>query len=142
VDRLDADAAAGRVEHLGEELAGLSDPLRRSRLPERSQIGAKIVIVGAYPAGEPASDALRHFRGASLGEGEAQDRAGIGALEQQPPDPRRQNLRLAGARRSGQPDMPIRIASAALIALKRMERARFAHRPYHSSRRISWSYSA
>ena len=58
-------------------------------------------------AREPAADPLRHFGRARLGEGEAQDRAGIDAAQQQPQHARRQHLRLAGAGRGRQPDMRV-----------------------------------
>ena len=133
VDRLDADAAPGRVEHLGEELAGPFAAGGRNVLAQRLEIGGQFGIGRADPAGEPAGDPLGHLGGAGLGEGEAQDRARIGAVQQQPPDARSEHLRLAGASRGGEPDMAPGVARRLLIALEPVEGADFRHFRYPRS---------
>ena len=118
VDGLDAQAAAGRVEHLGEERAGAGALRRVAGLAQRLQIAAEIGIGHPHPGGEPVGYALCHLRGARLGEGEAQSRGRLHALQQQAEDARGQDLRLARTRRGAEPDMRVGVGRARLLALE------------------------
>ena len=79
VDGLDAQAAAGRVEHAREQGPRPLTPLRPRILVEREQLLAELGILEPDPMGQPGMDALGHLGRARLGEGEAQDRGRIDA---------------------------------------------------------------
>ncbi len=131
VDRLNADAAAGRVEHPRKERA-------RARhhsgiemiLAKRKQLLAQIGLGHPHPAREPAIDPSGHLARTRLRKGEAQDRSGVDSAQQQAIDARGQHLCLAGPRRRRQPDMAFRVARARLIALQPgQEAAGLTHGP-------------
>ena len=150
VDRLDAQPAAGRLEHAREQGARVGAGFRRDVLAQSGEFLGERAVLHPHPARQPRVDAVGHLGGARLGEGEAENRGGIVAREQQPDHARGQHMRLAGAGRRRQPDEPPRIGRVGLRAFERAERRRAAAhsgsssgarscRPYHSSSRISWS---
>jgi hypothetical protein len=116
VDRLDPQATARRIEYLGEQ--GARAVLQRldRALAERDQIRRQRRRGHPHPCGQPPVDALRHLGCACLGEGQAEDRAGIDTAQQQAEHPRRQHLGLARAGRRGQPDVRGRVARIGLRA--------------------------
>ena len=102
------------------------------RLAEREQIVAQRDVGHPHPGGKPGGDAVGHFGGAGLGEGQAQDRAGIDLPEEQAEDSRGEDLGLAGARRSRQSGVRHRVRSALLVAFengKGFEAARHVRLP-------------
>ncbi len=151
VDRLHPDRAAGTVDHRREQRPRPRHQFRHPRIvteqieveAQRLQVEPQLAILHPHPGGEPFVDAMRHFGGARLRKGDAQYRLGRYAVEHQPQHARRQNLRLAGARRRVEPDMLRGMRGGALSRVERGEAGRSAHslspRPNHSSRRISWS---
>lgn len=116
---LDAQAPTRRVENAREERPGPFAKLRRRDLAQRAQVGEQLGLGHPHPGGEAAIDPLRHLGSARLGEGEAQDRLGRDTREQQAEHAGGQHLRLAGARRGGQPDMGLGIAGGGLRTLQR-----------------------
>jgi hypothetical protein len=115
VDGLDPEAAAGGVEHPGEEPAGAGAGLGAEILPERLELGGEIDVLQPNPISQPAMDPIRHLGRARLGEGEAQDRGRIGAVQQQPEHPRGEDVGLAGAGRGGERRMIARRGGGELL---------------------------
>ena len=102
--------AARRVEHAREQRAGAFASAGSScASPSASRSWRRSASRIRTQLREPRVDALRHLGRARLGEGQAQDRGGIDAGEQQPQHARRQHLGLAGAGRGRQPDLPARV---------------------------------
>ena len=118
VDGLDAQAAAGRLEHAGEQGAGPRAGLRPRILAERDQLMAEIGVLEPHPISEPRMDPPGHLGRARLGEGEAEDRGRIDAGEQQPQHPRGEDMGLAGPRRGRQRGMVARMRGAQLVAFE------------------------
>ena len=159
VDRLDTQAA-WCIEHAREQGAGEGHRFGTVIFAQRLQIGGEVGVRTAYPAGQALVDAIGHLGRARLGEGEAEDRRGGDAAQQQPQHAGGKDMRLARSRRRRQPHLRARIGCAPLLAEQRLEGGQAAHRafrevrllpslkgrgedgrsrPYHSSRRISWS---
>ncbi len=139
VDRLDVEPAAGRIDYLREQRPRALLRLGRMVLADRLQVGGERRPLGADPARQHLLDAHRHFGGARLGKGQAEDVLGLDpGPHQQPQDARGEHLRLARPRRCGQPDVAARIGGDGLLGVERIE-ALPAHIPYHSCSRISWS---
>ena len=141
MDRIDPQAAARRVQHLREQGPGMRLRIGIDRRADSLQIGSEVNGIHPHPAGQHRIDPRRHFGGARLGEGEAEDlpRIDTGA-QQQAQHPGGQHLRLAGAGRSGKPHAIARIDRQCLVALQGVNcAAAHVSRPIHSSRRISWS---
>ena len=151
VDGVDPEPAAGAIEHAGKQAA-------RAFLRGRINISAEIAELLRQhgrrqpdPARQHRIDAVRHFRRARFGEGQAQDLPRRDILaQQQAQHPRRQDLRLARPRRCREPDIVLRRGGEQLVVLEREnETIPAAHAPLslsvrrtcHSSSRINWSYS-
>ena len=111
----------GASSTLANSVRARAIALARRLLAQRDQIGAEVGLARAHPRRQPRVDPPRHLGRARLGEGQAQDRARIGAAEQQAIDPRRQHLRLARPRRRRQPDVRAGIARARLLVDQRRE---------------------
>ena len=145
VDRIDPQAAAGRIEHTREQGPRPSANVGRRLRPEPRQLLAKFRVVHANPSRQNAVDPHRHLRGACLRESQAQDRRGTDAvLQQQAQHARGQHLRLASAGAGGKPHAFSRIDRVALCVGQRVDLT--AHAPSsssmrgnHSARRINWS---
>ena len=75
VDRIDPQPTARTIENLGEQRACPSLRLRIELRADRAQLGRQSVGLHPHPARQRLVDARRHFGGARLGKGEAQDRA-------------------------------------------------------------------
>ena len=73
VNGLDAQAAAGGFQHFGEEAPGLLLLLRPMIFAQCDQVTRQRGPVHLNPCRQSVMDAVRHFRGARLGEGQAQD---------------------------------------------------------------------
>ena len=157
VDRLHPHRAAGAVDHRGEQRPCAVEDARLGPVgAERGEIEPQIAVSHPHPHRQPLVDAVRHFGGARLGKGDAQDRLGRHPREHQSQHARRQHLRLARPRRRAQPDMVVRLRRGALPAVECLEQlfgvdhaapssvgtGSGSPRPNHSSRRISWSKSA
>ena len=129
VDRLNTDAAAGRIKHLGKQRSSMRALFRPALFAQRAQIVEQRLFLHPHPRRQTRTDPPGHFGRAGLGEGEAQDRAGIDPAKQQAKHARRQHLRLARARRRGKPDVRFRPAGRRLIAGQRWQgfRAMTAH---------------
>ena len=153
MDRVDAQPAAGTIEHGREQGTGACLRVRTEVRTDGPQFGGELGRRQANPAGEAIVDALGHLGRAGLGEGQAQDLRGRDAgPQQQPQHARGQHLRLAGARRGREPDGVLGRDRRHLVAVKGL-RAAHAARPSsgelgssrklgsHSSRRMSWSKS-
>ena len=97
MDGQDVDAAR-RIEHTREE-AACHDALRRIGCPvdQLGDAGVERRLVGQRPAAELVGEAVAHFGGCRLGEGEAEDALGFDAFEQQPRHAVGEDLRLARA---------------------------------------------
>ena len=122
MDGLHAQAAAGRFEQAGEQGAGLGARLGPRILAERGQLGAEVRILEPNPVREPGVDPPRHLGRARLGEGQAQDRGGIDARQQQPEHAGGQDMGLAGPRRGRERRMAARLRGAMLRAFEAVER--------------------
>jgi hypothetical protein len=122
VDGLDAKPAAGRLEHPREQGAGEVSHFGPGILVQRRQLELQLRILEPHPVGEPGMDPLGHLGRAGLGEGQAEDRGGVGAGEQQPQHPRREHVGLAGAGRGRKCGVVARRRGAALVALQMGER--------------------
>ena len=114
VDGLDAQAAAGRLQHAGEETAGILPPFGAEILAQRLQVFRQRDVVHLHPGGEAAVHALRHFRGARLGESQAEDIFRLHPAQQQAENAGGEHMGLARARRGGKPDMRLRRRSIRL----------------------------
>ena len=134
VDRLDAQPRTAGVEHAGKERTRHRAALWPMILTQRHQIARQFGIGQAHPMGEPRMDAIRHFGGARLGEGEAEDRRRIGPAQEQAHHAGGEDVRLAGAGRSRKPDLRLRIGGEFLIAAQGQERFYLSHRG-HTIRR-------
>ena len=121
VDGLDAQAPAPRLEHAGEQGARLIEAVGIVRLAQAEQLLAKLRILEPYPEGEPLVDSLGHLGGPGFGEGQAEDRRGIGPRQQQPKDPRGEHVSLAGSGRGRKSGMVARRRGAQLVAFKSCE---------------------
>ena len=121
VDRLDAQAAAGRVQHLREQAARARLVFGAEGSADGLEVGRQKVGFHPHPGGEPGVDAVGHLRRAGLGKGEAQQVLGRAAAEQQPEHARGQHLRLARARRGAEPDVAVRRHGGALVVTQGVE---------------------
>ena len=127
MDRLDFQPAR-RFQRLGEELAGLGQPLGRGRtLFERLQLLGKRVLARDGPGPEALEDTICHLRGRRLGEGKAENLGRIGAGEEQANHPLGQDMGLAGAGIGGDEDRPRRIGRKALLFLGPLADGECAH---------------
>ena len=103
VNRLDFQTTR-RFQGLGEE-----PPCGRKCRPVRlflfdcGDALRELGVIQRRPFGEPLEHAVRHFRRGRLGIGQAQDRGGAGAGEQQTDHALCQDMRLARARIGGHP---------------------------------------
>ena len=119
VDGLDAKPAAGRLEH-GRE----PGPRARSIISGTGssssalKLACQLLVLEPHPVRQAGVDALGHLGGARLGEGQAEDRGGVDAGEQQPQHPRGQDMGLAGARRGRKRGVDARRRGAQLVALE------------------------
>jgi hypothetical protein len=123
---------------------------------QRGKVEPQVTVGHPHPHRQTLMNTMRHFSGARLGKGDAQDRLGRHTRQHQAQHARRQHLRLARPRRRTQPDMIVRLRRGALPAVERLEQlvgidhaepssvmpGSGSPRPNHSSRRISWSKSA
>ena len=117
VDGLDVHAA-GRVQHLGEQVArpaadvvvGLAPQMAGQRFLQR-------LVRRRRPLAQLLGDAVRHLGGGRPGEGEAQDMLGPGAGEHQAQHPVGEHLGLAGSGRRRHPDGGFRVGGPALGGL-------------------------
>ncbi len=132
MDGLDAQPAAGRFQHFGEQTPGIVARLRPGLLAQRLQVVEQVDLFHLHPGGQAIMDAVGHFRRARLGEGEAQDIFRPDPLQQQTEDARGQHMGLAGPGRRRQPDMGVGRSSARLIAQQFLERAGLSHRRGHT----------
>jgi hypothetical protein len=128
MDGLDLQAT-GAIQHLRKQLPRpLEQPVVR-HLAERLEVAPQFASLQAHPCREPRADAIGHLGRGGLGEGQAQDRFGPRALEQQPEHARGQHLRLSGPGRSGQRRVNRGIGGQRLIAEERLrEFEALAHR--------------
>jgi len=114
VDGLDLHAA-GRVEHAGKEPARRAPAiLARRRVRQREQALVKLAVRHRRPPLQLRGDAVGHFRGRGLGEGQAEDARRRRSAQQQAEDAVRQHGRLAGAGGGIDPHRRLRIGGAAL----------------------------
>jgi hypothetical protein len=132
VDRLDAQATAGRFQHFGEQPPRLILHVGIMAFAQRDEVSGQRWSIQLHPGGEAIVDAVRHFRGARLGEGEAQNIFRPHPLKQQAEHARGQHMRLARAGGGGQPDMRIRRGGPRLIAEQLLKCARLSHRRGHT----------
>ncbi len=93
VDGLDLEAAR-TIEHAGEQLPRSLERARIVRCPQREQFLPEDLVRNPHPFRQAVADAVRHFRGRGLGEGQAQDRFRPHALQQQKQHSGRQDLGL------------------------------------------------
>ena len=115
VDGHDVEAA-GKVEHAGEEAAGVLEGAGGRGLAQQVQeVVTQAGLVALHgPAGEPALDPDRHLGGGGLGEGEAQDRFGGGTGEEEAQHAVGEDAGLAGAGIGRDPDRAGGVGGAAL----------------------------
>ena len=139
MDGLDPQPAASRLEHAREQGPRKGDQHRIVMiLAQREDLLAQLGIVQPNPGGQPPVDPVRHLRRPGLREGQAQDRRGIDARQQQAHHPRRQDMRLARSRRRRKPHHLGRIGRQQLFAAQRDERLQpIGHRCVHTIRRAA-----
>lgn len=142
MNRIDPQAAAGAVEHFGEQAASLGLAYRGEIRADRLQILRQRDGIRPNPPRQHLIDPGRHFSRTGLGEGQAQNliRANI-VLQEQAQHARREDLGLARPGRSRKPDDLARIDRRVLLIGqgKQPAHAPPSPRACHSSSRISWS---
>ncbi len=147
VDRVDAKAA-WRLDGAREETTRLAEPFRRRRLTRNLEDRrTQRRIVKADPARELGEHPVRHLGRGRLGEGEAQDAAGIDAGQQQPQDAVAQHRRLAGPGIGRDPGTHVGVGRVELpgpgveIGLKSAHSTSVSSTPSsaHSAKRARWS---
>ncbi|ODN68363.1 hypothetical protein A6302_04338 [Methylobrevis pamukkalensis] len=132
VDGLDLEPAGG-LQCPGEQPARARQRLgRRGSALQRGDLGGKRRIVQHGPTAQHLGDAVGHFGGRRLGEGEAEHRAGIGPGEQQPDHPARQHIGLARAGVGRHPDRAARMGGDALVAAGRLRNGEAARGAAHA----------
>ena len=117
VDGLDLQAA-GTVEYLGEQLPRPLPSLWTIAFAEVQEVRSEIAVLQPHPLREPASNAIGHFGGGCLGEGQAEDRFWTRALQQQAQHARGQHLGLARSGRCRQRRMHGGVGRHRLLALE------------------------
>ena len=121
--------AARRVDDGREQAAGQRDLARFGRARQRlGEQRAEVRIARRGPLAELGEHARFHLGGGVLGERQAQDRARLGAREQEPQDTLHQHVGLAGAGVRADPGRDGRIGGAALLLLSGGKQLRLRHR--------------
>ena len=91
VDGLDFKAARC-FKRTGKQTTGHRDPGSIRMTPfDLEKLLSKIRIVHRHPGAEYLEDTGRHFSGRSFSEGQRQDAGRVGAIQQQPDNPARQD---------------------------------------------------
>ncbi|GJE70237.1 hypothetical protein CHKEEEPN_1773 [Methylorubrum podarium] len=151
VQRLDLEAPR-RLDGAGEQAAGEPEGVAAGPLAgEFGELGGQGRVVQRHPAAEALEHPDRHVGGGRLGEGEAEDAAGRGAVEEQAQHPVGEHLGLARARIGRDPGREARVGRPALGRLgqvidgeagqRRVHAASPSPARDHSSTRARWSYS-
>ena len=114
VDGLDLQPAR-RLQGAREKPAGAGE-LALIGLPplDLEKLAGELRIAHGRPAGEAFEDAGRHLRRRRLGEGQAEDAAGVGAGEEEPDDAAGKHEGLAGAGIGRHPGRRARIGGVCL----------------------------
>ena len=117
VDGLNAQAPR-RIEHPREQAPGALAHRRTDIGAQRREVLGQSAVLHPHPGGELGSDAVGHFGGPGLGEGQAEDALGRCPVEQQPQHPPGQHLGLARTGRGRKGGMDARINRRRLGAVE------------------------
>ncbi len=117
MDGLDPEPARC-LQHAREQAARSLTHFRSDILAQGIELGSQIGILEPDPGCQSLADAIGHFRRPGFGKGQAQDRFGPHAAEQQSEHPRGQHLSLSRPGRGGHRGMRRRIDRAPLFAFE------------------------
>ena len=122
MDGLDAQAPARGIEYLREKPARAIAHRRAEVFAQMFQLQAEVRIGQSHPMGESFAQPIGHFRSTGLGERQTKYGRRRCTAKEQTKDSRRQDVGLAGSRRSRERSMDERIRCGCLCALKLVER--------------------